>query len=138
MSQVKIYVHLVWTTKRRMPLLASPIHRNKLWFHIKNYGERKGIFVDTINGYHDYCHCLISLSKHQNISDIAKLLKGESSYWFNKSKFIDQKFAWQNEYYATSVSIKELHSVRNYIKNQETHHQKHSFIEERRIMFENH
>jgi putative transposase len=38
-----------------------------------------------------------------------------------------QKFEWQDEYFAVSVSESVLDKVRNYIKNQEEHHLKKSF-----------
>lgn len=40
------------------------------------------------------------------------------------------KFAWQDEYFAVSVSESMIESVRNYIKNQEIHHKKKSFADE--------
>ena len=41
-----------------------------------------------------------------------------------------EKFAWQDEYFAVSVSESMIENVRNYIKNQEKHHQKKTFAEE--------
>jgi REP element-mobilizing transposase RayT len=59
-----------------------------------------------------------------------QLIKGESAYWFNNQKFILEKFQWQDEYFAISVSETSIERVRNYIKNQETHHQKKSSQQE--------
>ena len=64
-----------------------------------------------------------------------QLLKGESSFWINKNNHLfpclnGDKFAWQEEYYALSVSKSVLNNVRNYIKNQEEHHKKKSFQNE--------
>lgn len=83
-----------------------------------------------VNGYTDHCHCLISLGSNQNIEKIVQLLKGESFYWINKNQLTKEKFAWQDEYFAVSVSESMVESVRNYIKNQEIHHKKKSFTEE--------
>jgi hypothetical protein len=41
-----------------------------------------------------------------------------------------EKFAWQEEYFAVSVSESMIDSVRNYIKNQEKHHLKRTFTDE--------
>lgn len=92
--------------------------------------KEKGIYIDFINGYTDHCHCLISLGSDQNISKIMQLIKGESTNWFNKQEFIEDKFQWQEEYFAVSVSESIVDKVRNYIKNQEVHHSKKSFQEE--------
>ncbi|OCA68272.1 transposase [Chryseobacterium contaminans] len=130
MSFIKIYIHLVFSTRNRTPYLNTFDLRIKVWKHIKEYSSEKGIFLDMINGYSDHCHCLISLGSDQNIEKIVQLLKGESSYWINKHQLTKDKFAWQDEYFAVSVSENKLDVVRNYIKNQEKHHQKKSFANE--------
>jgi putative transposase len=58
------------------------------------------------------------------------LIKGESSFWVNKQKLIDQKFEWQDEYIGLSVSESAVGNVRRYIANQEEHHRKKTFIQE--------
>ncbi len=50
------------------------------------------------------------------------LIKGESSHWINGMKFFPYRFAWQDDYYAVSVSPSNIDKVRAYIKNQEKHH----------------
>ncbi len=99
----------------------------KIWVHIKENAERKGIYIDFINGYLEHVHCLVSLGSGQTIDKIVMLLKGESSYWINKNKICSTKFAWQEEYFAVSVSESMINRVREYIKNQENHHKKRSF-----------
>lgn len=83
-----------------------------------------------VNGYSDHCHCLISLGSGQNMEKIVQLLKGESSFWINKNQLTREKFSWQDEYFAVSVSESKVETVREYIKNQEKHHQRKSFREE--------
>jgi putative transposase len=129
MGFVKIWVHLVWTTKNREPFLTSDIRR-QVFTHIRMNAVKKGIHVDFINGYLDHVHCLISMGPGQNIETVMRLLKGESSYWMNKNKTLNRRFAWQREYYAVSVSESVLNRVRDYIRNQENHHRKTSFNEE--------
>ena len=129
MGFVKIWVHLVWTTKNRRPLLTQEI-RLDIFNHIRENAEKKGIYVDFINGYLEHVHCLISLKSSQNIDKIMMLLKGESSFWINKNKISLGKFEWQDDYFAVSVSESALNRVRNYIKNQENHHKRKSFNEE--------
>ena len=58
------------------------------------------------------------------------LLKGESSNWINKNEIFHNKFEWQDEYFAVSVSESALNRVRTYNKNQEEHHRKKTFQEE--------
>ena len=130
MSFVKVYIHFVWSTKNRIPYLETLEIRKAMWQHIKENAVKKEIFIDYVNGYNDHCHCLISLGTEQTISKIMQLIKGESAFWFNNQKFILDKFQWQEEYFAVSVSESAIDKVRNYIKNQEAHHNKKSFQEE--------
>ena len=130
MPYIKAYIHFVWSTKNRFPFLDSKELRQKVWHHIKENAAKKGIFVDFVNGYSDHCHCLVSLGADQTIQKTMQLIKGESSFWINKNKLCFEKFEWQDEYFAVSVSESMLNKVRYYIKNQEQHRSKQSFEEE--------
>ena len=129
MPFIQIWIHLVWATKNREPLLTKDV-RQKLFNHIKENGIAKGIYVDFVNGYADHVHCLISLNADQNISKVVQLLKGESSYWMNKNNLLSHKLEWQDEYFAVSVSESGINRLREYIRNQETHHAKKTFQQE--------
>lgn len=129
MGYTKIWIHLVWITKNRKPLLTKNI-RYKVFTHIKENATEKGIYVDFINGHLEHVHCLISLGAGQTIDKILMLLKGESSYWINKNKIVPGGFQWQDSYFAVSVSESAVSRVRNYIKNQEEHHRKKTFNDE--------
>ena len=59
-----------------------------------------------------------------------QLIKGESSFWINKMQLTKEKFEWQDEYFAVSVSESVVEKVRNYIRNQEEHHKKKTFQDE--------
>ena len=130
MPFIKVYIHFVWATKNRKPFLETKEIRQQVWQHILENAREKGIFIDVVNGYADHCHCLVSLGVDQNIQKIVQLIKGEASFWINKNKLTQQKFEWQKQYFAISVSESQLTKVRNYIKNQEEHHRKKTFQEE--------
>ncbi len=130
MPFVKVYIHIVWSTKNRIPFLNSKDLRINVWKHIKQNAGEKDIFIDVVNGYSDHCHCLVSLSTNQTIEKVVQLIKGESSFWINKNNLTEEKFAWQDEYFAVSVSESMIEKVRNYIINQERHHLIKSFSEE--------
>ena len=121
---------MVFSTLERKPFLNSKDLRIKVWKHIKENATEKGTYIDMINGYSDHCHCLISLGSDQNIEKVIQLIKGESSFWINKNNHTVEKFHWQDEYFAVSVSESMVEQVRNYIKNQEVHHLKKTFSEE--------
>ena len=129
MPFIKIWIHLVWATKKREPLLTKDI-RQLVFKHIRENAVIKNIHVDFVNGHVDHVHCLISLHPEQTISKVVQLIKGESSYWINKNNLCKEHFEWQDEYFAVSVSESSVNKVREYIKNQEEHHSKKTFQEE--------
>ena len=54
-------------------------------------------------------------------------LKKDSTNWVKDN--LDRTFAWQG-YAAFTLSPSTTNNVKNYIANQESHHGKHSFVEE--------
>ena len=129
MPYVRIWIHLIFSTKNRGKLISKAL-KPKLINHIRENALQKEIHIDFINCVSDHCHLLISLGASQSISDVARLIKGESSNWVNKNKLSKFHFAWQEEYIAVSVSESQVDRVRNYIKNQEEHHRVKTFREE--------
>ena len=123
MPFIRIWVHLIWSTKNREKIIPSEM-KNILIEHIK------GVWLDSINCVSDHIHLLISLNAEMPISKLVMLIKGESSHWINKNKLIRGKFQWQEEYIALSVSESIIPKVRDYIKNQEEHHRRITFSEE--------
>jgi putative transposase len=98
--------------------------------HIKAYAKKKNIYLDFINGVSDHVHCLISLGCDQNMAHVVKLLKGESSAYAVKERLFAADFDWADDYYAVSVSQSHVEAVRDYLKKQEKHHEKKTYLEE--------
>lgn len=130
MSWTRIFIHLVFSTKNRTPFLSTSQIRREVFDHIKQNSRQKGILLDCVNGYHEHAHCLLGLKRDQSISQIAQLIKGESSFWINRLKLISEKFIWQDDYWAVSISESHVQALRNYIYTQEEHHSTKSFQDE--------
>jgi len=129
MPYIRIWVHLIFSTKNREKLITTAL-RGPLLNHIRENGQRKSIHIDFINCMADHCHILISLGSSQSISEVVRLIKGESSNWINKNNLSRMHFSWQEEYIALSVSDSQVDRVREYIKNQEEHHRVKTFADE--------
>jgi len=99
MPYIKIWIHLIWTTKNRYPFLKNQI-RSQVISHIRENAKKKDIHLDFINAVEEHVHSLISLNADQSIAKVAQLLKGESSHWINKNKLTLTEFGWQDEYEA--------------------------------------
>jgi putative transposase len=48
MPFVKVYIHLVWSTKDRVPYLKTEDIRQSLWKHIMDNARSKDIFIDFV------------------------------------------------------------------------------------------
>ena len=129
MSFIKIWIHCVWATKNRSAIMKHDVRAN-LFSHIAKYASNQGIFIDRINGSNDHLHLLISLGSNQNIARVIQTIKGESSCWMNKSGMLPFRFAWQDDYFAVSVSESQLDAVRAYIDAQVEHHRVKTFADE--------
>lgn len=78
----------------------------------------------------DHIHILLNIKPNCLLSDLMRDVKASSSKWINTNKYVMGKFQWQEGFGAFSVSQSQLDKVIAYIDNQETHHQKLSFIQE--------
>ncbi|MCF7796387.1 MAG: IS200/IS605 family transposase [Lentisphaeria bacterium] len=135
MPYTRNWLHLIWSTKNRQPLLAKSF-RQKAFYHMRENAQSKGFYIDHINGTANHVHLLISLPAKVSLSDWVRLVKGESSNWINKQDFIKIRFGWQEEYIGISYNESDLNIVREYIRNQEEHHKLQSFEEEYQLLLE--
>ena len=83
-----------------------------------------------INGVEDHIHILCVMSKNIALAKFVEEIKRHSSRWIKTKGNYYTKFAWQGGYGGFSVSPSLHDKSKNYIQNQERHHQKMSFKEE--------
>lgn len=130
-SLVKNYIHLIFSTKHRKPLIQAPVE-NDLHAYLGGICKRLECQPIKIGGYTDHVHILCMLSKKIALVKLLEEVKSHSSKWI-KSKFDNQShFYWQDGYGAFSVNPYEVDVVINYIVNQKEHHAKMSFQDEYR------
>jgi REP element-mobilizing transposase RayT len=125
----KIWIHAIWSTKERTPVIASAIEK-KVHKFISDQLREQGCPVRIINGMPDHIHCLFLLNPQKSIADVVKQIKGSSSHYINQNHLTLEKFAWQTGYAAYSVSESVVKKVFDYINNQKHHHKKKSFLKD--------
>ena len=125
----KIWIHAIWSTKERVPLLMEEVEANVYQFMKEQFAEM-GCPVRIINGAPDHVHCLFLLNPQKSVAEAIKHVKGTSSHHINYHNLMPQKFAWQTGYAAYSVSESVADNVFAYIQNQKEHHRKKSFEQE--------
>jgi putative transposase len=124
-----LWVHLVWSTKNREPLITREI-KWPLYEIIREVCKQKGYYLDHVNGIADHVHLLMEIKPKFAISDIVKDIKGLSWDWARNQQLIEEYFSWQDGFAVFSVSPSQLYKVRQYIRNQEIHHKRISFEDE--------
>jgi REP element-mobilizing transposase RayT len=128
-SKVKIWVHAIFSTKNREPLIKQEIEKKVYNIVIHEFIEQS-CPVEIINGMSEHVHILFLLNPQKSPSDVMKQVKGASSHKINNRNIIKSKFGWQVGYGAYSVSESQVPKVKEYIKNQKEHHKKMTFQEE--------
>ena len=121
-SYTNLIYHIVFATKNRQSLISDDV-KSRLYDYIGGTIRKQGGIALAINGMRDHVHILAKLRPDKAVSDVLRDLKANSSGWM-KDVFPELKdFSWQNGYGAFTVSASQIEKVREYIANQEAHHQ---------------
>lgn len=134
-SYSHVWLHIVWTTLERRPLLDKPAAA-RLSVYLHDYAKEKKIFMKINFVNPDHVHALIDLPTNLCIEDMMQLVKGSSSHWVNDRNLVAGKFGWRRGYGVFSVSESGVAEVCGYISNQEEHHLKRDFAEELKLFVE--
>jgi len=139
MSQtlVKLYVHLIFSTKHRLPLI-SPAIQPQLHAYMTGIVQNTGSKLVRIGGVEDHVHLLVLLSKTQTLADLLQVTKKESSKWFKTLGPQCAEFHWQDGYAGFSVSESAVETCIRYIDNQKKHHARITFQDELRLLLKKH
>lgn len=133
-SLISLLVHLVFSTKERVPYLSDADARVELHNYLGGIINKNGQSL-TIGGVADHVHILFAMSKTIAIADIVRDVKRASSLWIKGLGDGFRDFSWQNGYGAFSVGQTEIELVEKYIREQEEHHRVRGFQEEYSIRF---
>ena len=129
-SHVLNYVHCVFSTKQRTQLIRDP---ESLWAYVRGIARNCKFDLLAIGGTDNHVHILLSLPGNQNLADVMRDIKANSSRHMRESGV---RFAWQDGYAGISVSPSQVNAVKRYIANQEEHHRKRGFDEELVMLLE--
>lgn len=128
-SLAKNYIHIVFSTKYRQPLIHEPVE-HELHAYLGGICKSFECYPIKIGGYTDHIHILCMLSKKIALMKMLEEVKSHSSKWM-KTKGDDLKnFYWQDGYGAFSVNPSQVDTVINYITNQKEHHRRKTFQDE--------
>src|SRR5512136_623967 len=134
-NKLALYVHLVWATWDRLPLITPDIER-RLYPCIEKEAQELGCTVLALNGAEDHTHLFASIRTTITIADLAKQVKGASSHFVNEVLRPENQFRWQGSYGAFTVSRWEVAKIVQYIKRQKEHHVAGELMQELEATFE--
>lgn len=130
-SLVKNYIHIVFSTKHRQPLILPPVE-DELHAYLGGICKNLECQPLIVGGFTDHIHILCILSKKIALMKLVEVVKSYSSKWIKSKGLGYSNFYWQDGYAAFSVNPKGVDRVTTYIKNQKQHHQKNTFQDELR------
>jgi REP element-mobilizing transposase RayT len=77
------FYHYVFSTKNRINFI-SPEIENRVWEYIGSIARNHGMSALQVGGIEDHLHGLINAKPKWAPSEIARILKGESSTWIHE------------------------------------------------------
>lgn len=120
-SRAQLYVHLVWTTKERAPVLSKPV-----LFELSALTEQSarahGAAVLAFGGVADHVHVLIRYRPDLSVSSLARGIKASLSYTVRRDVEGMADFRWQAGFAAFSAGVVDIDRLVTYIANQHQHH----------------
>ena len=130
-SLSRILVHLIFSTKNRIPFLGPEI-RAELHPYLSTVLSDNGCPSLQAGGVEDHVHLFFGLSRTLTVAQVVETVKTSSSKWLKTKGSALGSFYWQVGYGAFSVSPSDAELVVRYIQDQEEHHRKTTFQEEYR------
>lgn len=127
-THLSLHYHIVFSTKDRV----AHIHkewRDRLHAYLGGVVRDLGGYPEAVGGVEDHVHLLVGLRATHCLSDVMRVIKSASSKWVHQ-EMQKKLFSWQEGYGAFTVSPTQIDVVKNYIGNQEKHHQQKSFQDE--------
>lgn len=128
-SYNQLYVHLVWSTWQRLPLITPELEPHVYAALASKCTELKCKPI-AINGIADHVHILAGITTTISIAKLVGAMKGSSAYLIAHRVTPGTFFKWQHSYGAFTVSKRAVPIVRRYILNQKIHHAKGKLLPE--------
>jgi len=128
-TYTQLHIQMIFAVQNRECFIRKS-WKTELYKYITGIIQNHQHKVLVINGMPDHIHILVGMRPTQSLSELMQDIKGDSSKWINNNGFVKGKFSWQEGYGAFSYSKSHVNAVIDYIKNQEEHHRKHTFLEE--------
>jgi len=128
-TYTQLIYHIIFSTKHREPTLIKD-HRRRLFAYIHQLLTNKKCHLYRINGVEDHLHILTHIHPTIALASLIKDIKLACDDLIKEEEIFPDFQGWQDGYGAFYESIKAKERLMNYIKNQEEHHRKVTFLDE--------
>ena len=134
-SLSSILIHLVFSTKRREPLITQAVEP-ELHAYLAAVLRDCGSPALAVNGTENHVHALFAMSRKATVADLTEEVKKRSSKWIKTKGPALRNFQWQAGYGAFSIGQSNVAALKKYIAEQKEHHRKRTFQEEYRAFLQ--
>lgn len=122
-TYLKIIFHVVFHTNNNRKTIQRE-WKEKLYKYIYGILSNKKCFCYEIGGTEDHIHLAFSLHPSVSLGDLIHDIKLSSTRYIKNDLLIRNFSGWQSGYAAITHCEDSLENLKNYIKDQEIHHQK--------------
>ena len=119
MPYSRLYYHIIWGTKHRLPLITE-VNRQPIYAAIRAKVAAMGGMTHALNGPSDHVHLVATVPPNMSVARFIGQVKGNSSHL--AARLDGGTFAWQAEYGVLSISESHLSTVMSYVVAQQQHH----------------
>lgn len=105
-TYTQIHIHCVFAVKYRKSVIATD-WKGRLCKYITGIIQNHGHKLLAIDGVADHIHLFFGMRPAQSLSDLMRIVKGDSSEWINNQGLTSSVFRWQEGYGAFSYTKKK-------------------------------
>jgi REP element-mobilizing transposase RayT len=81
-NKIAVYIHFVWSTWDRLPLIIEEIER-PLYRFVWSVCQKNGCDPVAIGGIEDHVHLLVQIPSTVTITDLIRRIKSGSSHYMS-------------------------------------------------------
>jgi REP element-mobilizing transposase RayT len=129
LSLSRILLHVVFSTKKRVPMIPSDVEQDLHGF-IAGACRQIGSDAFRVGGTADHVHIACTLPRTVTVNKLVQEVKQSSSKWIKARDDRCASFAWLSGFGAFSFGQSQFDKVIRYVENQHEHRRTKTFKEE--------
>src|SRR6266496_1676371 len=130
MSAHQIFIHLLWTTLERRPMINEQT-KSFLDDYFKKTAARQDVQIVDVEILRTHVHMVVRTPPRIDLPRLVQFFKGGSSHAASRLPGDVLGLRWAPEYSATSVGPRQVERAIRYLANQATHHPGEEIAEQR-------